>query len=84
MSINPGVRLVAEGSGDLIAEIPDSAYSLVPDAEVVLTENEGSPTVYKVEKQRYYADINTHIVAGQPDSISTYGRTDLIVSVVTP
>ena len=81
MPINPGVRLVAEGSGDFILDLPNAAPSLAVNDEVVTTPDGGSPTTYKIEKVRYVVDYSTHEGTGLPPTQNVVGRTELVVSV---
>ncbi len=81
MSFTPGIRLVAEGSGDLIGRLPSDAGVLGVNSEVVYTEIGGASVTYKVEKVVYYAEYDTTSNPEAPDSYSVYGRTDLIVSI---
>lgn len=78
--VDPGVRLIAEGSGDLIGLLPWDACSLSPDTEVVYGAPDDDVVTYKIEKVRY---VTEHRIGENPgDTYSVYGRTDLIVSVV--
>ena len=77
MSIDPGVRLVAEGSGDFIGLLPATASTRQKNDEVVY----GAVT-YKIESIQYVAEYSTVGNPEAPDLYDVHGRTDLIVSVV--
>jgi len=81
--VSPSVRLIAEGSGDLIGHLPNDAPALATDDEVLYEHTSGSPAVtYKIEKVLYVAEYANVTNPVAPDSYSVYGRTDYIVSVV--
>jgi len=82
MPLDAGFRLVAEGSGDVIVQLPLSAPVLATDDEIVLSEDGGAATTYKVEKVQYVADYTDRSTPSLPDVHSIYGRVDYIVSVV--
>ena len=82
MSINAEVRLVDEGTGDLIQELGKATPYLTVDDEVVLSEAGGPPTVYKVEKLRYFVDVAYHSTVLSAPKYSLETRVDIIVSVV--
>lgn len=82
MSINARVRLIAEGTGGLIQDLGEvTPYCSVND-EIVLSENERAPTVYKVEKMRSFVDVRHHSSALSAPKYSITLRVDIIVSVV--
>ena len=79
--INPGVRLLEEGSGDLIGLLPGSVHLAMND-QVEYGPSDGVRVLYKVEKVRYVCE---YFVTGNPvspDAHSVYGRIDVYVSVV--
>jgi len=82
MSINPGVRVLAEGTETLIAELPINAPSLAANDSIIISEVGSSAISYKIEAVRYYVEFSNLIIPELPDSYSVYGRTDLIVSVI--
>ncbi len=82
MSFIPGVKLVEEGSGNLIGHLPSDAGGLGVNNEVVYTQVGGASVTYKIEKVVYYAEYKVVGNPEAPDSYSVYGRTELIVSVV--
>ena len=84
MALDPGVRLIAEGSGALIGHLPQYAPVLSTNDEVVYGPAGGTAVTYKIEKVRY---VTEYSIVGNPEAVdrySVYGRTDLIVSVVVP
>jgi len=81
--VDPGVRLIAEGSGDLIGLLPGDACSLAPNDEVVYGLVGEAAVTYKVEKVQYVAEHTSVSDPPNPDRYSVYGMTDLIVSVVS-
>ncbi len=82
MSFNPSVRLLAEGSEDLIAELPASGPSLNKADNIVLTLDGSAAVTYKIEESRYVCEGATRVIAGLPDRYNVYCRLDYIVSVV--
>ena len=82
MSINASVRLVDEGTGNLIQDLGNVTPYLSVGDEVVLREDGGTPKTYKVEKLRYIVDIGNHSAEVSPPKYSLSGRVDIIVSVV--
>ena len=84
MSINPGYRLVMEGTGVVIGHLPNNTPSLNRDDEIDFGPAGGATVTYKVEQVRYIVEYNVVGHPSAPDSYSAYGRTDLVVSVVTP
>lgn len=79
--INPGVRLLEEGSGDLIGLLPPSAAGLSKNDEVVYGPSGEAGVTYKIEKVRFVSEYGN---VGDPGATryTVYGRTDLIVSEV--
>ena len=82
MSINAEVRLVDEATGSLIQGLGNATPYLSVDDEVVLSEEGGAPTVYKVEKLRYYVDVAHHDDEFSSPKYSLETRVDIIVSPV--
>ena len=81
--IDPGVRLLAEGSEDFIGHLPSNAPALNNGDTVVFGPSGGTMVTYKIEAVRYVAEYS--LVESDPTSIdryAVYGRTDYIVSVV--
>ena len=82
MSINARVRLVAEGTGNLIQDLGTVTPYLSVNDEVVLSEDGGTSTTYKVEKLRYVVDKGNHSAATSSPKYSIMGHVDILVSVV--
>jgi len=82
MTINPGVWLIMEDTGDLIARLPATTPAHLD--EVVLSGNGDPEVTYKVEKVRYVCEYENLVAPGTLDTYEVHGRTDLLVSVVTP
>ena len=79
--MQPEVRLVEEGSGDVVGHLPLSSPSLAQGDEILWASN-GDTRTYKIEKVQYCAE-QTEI--NNPDDgtrYAVYGRTDYIVSEV--
>ena len=82
MSINSGVRLIDEGTGDLIQDLGTVTPYLSVGDEVVLSEDGGAATTYKVEKLQYVVAVNNHSTQTSAAQYSIAGRVDIIVSLV--
>ena len=82
MSINAKVRLVAEDTGDLIQDLGNATPYLSVNDEVVLSEDGGASTTYKVEKLQYVVDVGNHGTEFSPPKYSLETRVDIVVSVV--
>ncbi len=82
MSLQPSVRLVAEGSGDFIGDLPQSASTRQANDEIVYTEVGGATVTYKIERVQFVCEWTMVSNPEAADRYSVYGRTDLIVSVV--
>jgi hypothetical protein len=80
--LDPSVRLLAEGSEEFIGQLPLGTSGLSIDDEIVYGPSGGPSVTYKIEKIRYVVEYDVVPNAQAPDSYSSYGRTDLIVSVV--
>jgi len=76
--MQPEVRLVAQGTGDVLGYLPLSAPSLAKNDEIVWVEN-GSTTTYKIKKVQYCAEQTA--ISNPEGGIrhAVYGRTDYIV-----
>ena len=75
------VRLLVEGSEELIGNLPNSTTALNVGDEVVYGPLGEAGVTYKIEKVRFVAEYGN---VGDPGATrySVYGRTDLIVSEV--
>ena len=82
MSINAEVRLVAEGTGDLIQELGRATPYLSVDDEVELSEDGGAAIVYKVEKMRLVVMRRNHSAELSAPKYALETRVDFVVSVV--
>ena len=82
MSINAEVRLVAEGTGNLIQSLGNATPYLSVNDEVELNEDGGPVTIYKVEKLRLVVKKRNHSSEVSSPKYSLENRVDLIVSVV--
>ena len=76
-----GVRLLVEGSEELIGHLPNSTPSLNMGDEVIYGPAGGTLVTYTVEKVRYVAEYSLVDTEAQDDRYTVYGHTDLIVSV---
>ena len=81
MSINPGSRLLTEGTEVLIGHLLNNTPALNKNDEVWYGPVGGSPIKYKVELVRYVVEYSIEGNPESPDLYSVYGRTDYIVSI---
>ena len=82
MSINAEVRLVDEGTGDLIQSLGNATPYLSVNDEVEFSEDGGAVTVYKVEKVRLIVKKVNHSAQLSAPKYSLETRVDIIVSLV--
>jgi hypothetical protein len=77
-----GVRILAEGTEEIIGYLPRTAEHLSEGNEIVYGLVDGPTVTYKVEKVRYVSEYKVVSYETGHDSYSVYGQTDYIVSVV--
>jgi len=82
MSLSPAIRIIAEGSGDLIKEIPPISSVPVVDDEIVLSADGGASTTYKVEKVQYILDVVAYSGESAPTNYGVSGQIEITVSEV--
>ncbi len=82
MSINAEVRLIDEGTGDLIHDLGNATPYLSVNDEVEFSEDGGASTVYKVEKLRLVVKKRNHSAEFSAPKYSLENRVDIVVSVV--
>ena len=83
MSFHPSVRIVEEGSGNLIAECPGFFSLPRVDDTLSLTLNGASQVDYKVEGVRYVVDtFDQFNASGQLQRVNVNGFVYIEVSVI--